>query len=173
MSAVRSLKTDPKRILEITRRVTDRLLNELFERVRLPSHENLLRDSATEATLATLIPTSRPDVGTSMRLVSSIELLRQAIGCNGIWKELSRVEEYDDRWHHAIRVRSNIKIDPTDALGFGRAVQILLLFIVVLGKPMLHSCVVNYEEGFGFPSPISLVCEKVSVTPKSVGTHAV
>lgn len=143
------------------------LLKKLFDQARSPGHEKILRDSATEATLVTLTPKSRPDVGASLPLVSSMELLRRAIGCKHSWEELSRVEEYDDRWHHAIRVQSDIKIDPTDALRRGRAVQIRLLFIVVIGKPMLHSCIVSYEEDMGSPSPISLVCERVSIAPDS------
>lgn len=159
-----SFRKDAQRILEITRTATDRLLNVILDRSRSEADDEVIREVVTEITTVTLSPKTRPDMGASVPLISNIGLIRLALGGCHSWEELSRVEEYDDRWHHAVRVSSDIKMNDPEASQSTREVKVRLLFIVVLGKPKLHSCVATYEEPAGtVSSPISLICRRVSI----------
>jgi hypothetical protein len=159
-----SVRKDAQRILEITRTTTDALLKAIFNHSPAAVDVEVIREIATEITTVTLSPKTRPDMGATVPLHSSIDLIRTAIGICHSWEELSRVEEYDDRWHHAVRVSSDIKIDPAEPSQASREVKLRLLFIVILGMPKLHSCAATYEETAGTSaSPISLICRRVSV----------
>jgi hypothetical protein len=148
------------RVLKITKVITDATLRALFDSEVTPRFEKLIFSVSSVHALATLTPLRRPDTGISLPLIPNISTLREVLACKVGWEEISRVDEYDDRWSHSIRVRSEVCIDPVDPLQRGRSAQIRLLFFVVKDMPQLQSCLVSYEEISGSSSPMSLICAK-------------
>lgn len=147
-------------MLRVAQRYTDATLRLLLDTTVPASLESVVLAFSSRNAIATLNPLGRSETAASFALKASLPILRQALACSYKWSELSRVEEYDDRWNHSIRVQSDVRLDPTDALGRGRSASVRLLFFVMPRTPQLQSCVVHYEEVAGARSPISLVCSR-------------
>jgi hypothetical protein len=122
----------------------------------------IVRGYTPATALVRLIPNSRQDAGVSVPLVNSIERVRTALACKGHWIEVSRSQEYDYRWSHAVRVTYQVCIDQIDASQVGRIAIFNLLFFLERGMPRLRNCLIQYEEATAFPSPISRVCASVA-----------
>ena len=149
-----------KRALKIANGMTEVLLKAIFNHNPSLPCEAAARGFISPNAVATLMPSHRSDVVASFSMLSNIQLIRRALSCKSAWEELIRLDEYDDRWTHSIRVQSDLKLDATDALERGRIVKINILFFMVDRMPELRSFSVNYEEAVGSLSPISLICAR-------------
>jgi hypothetical protein len=157
------------RAQKIAEGMTDVLLKAIFNQDPSLPCEAAARGFISPEAVATLTPLHRSDVGASFSMLSNMRLIRRVLSSKICWEEIIRLEEYDERWTHSIRVQSDLKLDATDALARGRLVKVNILFLIINQMPELRSFNVNYEEAVGSLSPISLVCaRKVDVSAESI-----